>query len=108
MQNNCAVILAAGEGTRMKSRKPKVLAEVLFRPMIDWVLESAAGCGLADGDVCVIVGHEKDQLIAHLPSGIATAEQTERLGTGHAVMQARSFLRAHGSGNVLILGGDAP
>ena len=108
MQTNCAVILAAGEGTRMKSKKPKVLLEVLFRPMIDWVLESASVCGLAGEDVCVIVGHEKEQLLSHLPAGVVTAEQTERLGTGHAVMQSRAFLRAHGSGNVLILGGDAP
>ena len=38
MDKKCAVILAAGEGTRMKSKKPKALAEVLFAPMIDWVI----------------------------------------------------------------------
>ena len=108
MTGNCAVILAAGEGTRMKSKKPKVLAEVLFKPMIDWVIDSAKACGMEEENICVVTGHGKEQLAAHLPQGVQTAEQTERLGTGHAVMQAREFLRAHGSANVLILGGDAP
>ncbi len=108
MTGNCAVILAAGEGTRMKSKKPKVLAEVLFKPMIDWVIDSAKACGMEEKNICVVTGHGKEQLAAHLPQGVQTAEQTERLGTGHAVMQAREFLRAHGSANVLILGGDAP
>ena len=92
----------------MKSKKPKVLCEVLFRPLIDWVIESAESCGLAHEDVCVVTGHGREQLLAALPQDIATVEQTQRLGTGHAVMQAREFLRAHGSGNVLILGGDTP
>ena len=108
MTGNCAVILAAGEGTRMKSKKPKVLAEVLFKPMIDWVIESAKACGMEEENICVVTGHGKELLTAHLPQGVRTVEQTERLGTGHAVMQAREFLRSHGSANVLILGGDAP
>lgn len=108
MTGNCAVILAAGEGTRMKSKKPKVLAEVLFKPMIDWVIESAKACGMEEENICIVTGHGREQLEAHLPKGVQTVEQTERLGTGHAVMQAREFLRAHGSANVLILGGDAP
>jgi bifunctional UDP-N-acetylglucosamine pyrophosphorylase/glucosamine-1-phosphate N-acetyltransferase len=108
MTGNCAVILAAGEGTRMKSKKPKVLAEVLFKPMIDWVIDSAKACGLEEDSICVVTGHGREALSAHLPQGVQTAVQTERLGTGHAVMQAREFLRSHGSANVLILGGDAP
>ncbi len=108
MTGNCAVILAAGEGTRMKSKKPKVLAEVLFKPMIDWVIDSAKACGMEEENICVVTGHGREQLEAALPQGVQTVVQTERLGTGHAVMQARDFLRAHGSANVLILGGDAP
>lgn len=108
MTGNCAVILAAGEGTRMKSKKPKVLAEVLFKPMIDWVIDSAKACGMEEENICVVTGHGREQLEAALPQGMQTVVQTERLGTGHAVMQAREFLRAHGSANVLILGGDAP
>ena len=45
MNSVCTVILAAGEGTRMKSSKPKVLAEVLFKPMIDWVISAAKNGG---------------------------------------------------------------
>ena len=108
MTGNCAVILAAGEGTRMKSKQPKVLAQVLFKPLIDWVIDSARACDLGEKNICVVTGHGKQALCAHLPQDVETVEQTERLGTGHAVMQAREFLRRHGSGNVLILGGDAP
>ena len=108
MKGNCTVILAAGEGTRMKSKKPKVLAEVLFRPMIDWVIDSAKACGLEEENICVVTGHGRELLEAHLPDGITTVVQAERLGTGHAVMQARQFIQKHGSANVLILNGDAP
>lgn len=108
MKGNCAVILAAGEGTRMKSKKPKVLAEVLYTPMIDWVIDSAKACALEEKDICVVTGHGKELLCAHLPQGIATVEQTQRLGTGHAVLQAKDFIQKHGSGNVLVLNGDAP
>ena len=51
MDKKCAVILAAGEGTRMKSKKPKALAEVLFAPMIDWVRGAAKESGI--DDICV-------------------------------------------------------
>ncbi len=108
MYGNCAVILAAGEGTRMKSKKPKVLAQVLYKPMIDWVIDSVKACGLDEKDICVVTGHESAQVCAHLPQGVQTVLQTERLGTGHAVMQAADFLRRHGNANVLILNGDAP
>ncbi len=108
MYGNCTVILAAGEGTRMKSKKPKVLAQVLFKPMIDWVIDSAKACGLEEKNICVVTGHESEQVRAHLPEGVTTVLQTERLGTGHAVMQAADFLRRHGNANVLILNGDAP
>lgn len=108
MKGNCTVILAAGEGTRMKSQKPKVLAEVLFRPMIDWVIDTVKTCGLTDNNICVVTGFGKEYLDEHLPSGIVKAVQAERLGTGHAVMQAKEFISAHGHANVLVLNGDAP
>ena len=44
----CAVILAGGEGTRMKSGRPKVLAEVLFKPLIKWVIDAVKGAGIDD------------------------------------------------------------
>lgn len=106
MKKDCAVILAAGEGVRMKSAKPKVLAEVLFKPMIDWVIDRVRQSGIED--ICVVTGHMSEVVCAHLGSGVETALQTERLGTGHAVMQAKDFISRHGSSNVLILNGDAP
>lgn len=108
MSNPCVVILAAGEGTRMKSKKPKVLAEVLYKPMIDWVIDSAKTCGAGQEDICIVTGHGRELLLAHLPQDISTVVQEQRLGTGHAVMQAREFLKARMDSHVLILGGDAP
>lgn len=106
MANNCAVILAGGEGTRMKSKKPKVMAELMFKPMIDWVIAAAKGAGIED--ICVVTGYRSDILDAHLSGTAMTVKQEERLGTGHAVMQAKEFIAAHTGGNVLILNGDAP
>lgn len=103
---NCAVILAAGEGTRMKSQKPKAMAQVLFRPMIDWVTDCVKGSGI--DDICVVKGHLGEILQAHLAEDIKTVTQEKRLGTGHAVIQAKEFINSHSDGNVLILNGDAP
>ncbi|MBR5422942.1 MAG: bifunctional UDP-N-acetylglucosamine diphosphorylase/glucosamine-1-phosphate N-acetyltransferase GlmU [Clostridia bacterium] len=106
MNKNCAVILAGGEGTRMHSQKPKVMAELLFKPMIDHVLAAARKAGV--DDICVVTGYQAPILEAHLAGRAATVRQTERLGTGHAVMQAVDYLRAGDFENVLILNGDAP
>lgn len=103
---NCAVILAGGEGTRMRSAKPKVMAELLFRPMIDRVYAAAKKAGVED--ICVVTGYRSELLEAHLAGRAETVKQTERLGTGHAVMQATAFIEAHTGGSVLILNGDAP
>ena len=106
MENNCAVILAGGEGTRMKSQKPKVMAELMFRPMIDRVIDAANGAGI--DDICVVTGYKAEILESYLSGRTETVRQTQRLGTGHAVMQATDFIAAHKYGNVLILNGDAP
>ena len=63
MGRKCALILAAGEGRRMKTSKPKALAEVLFKPMIDWVTDSANAGGV--DDICVVTGHGREELEAH-------------------------------------------
>ena len=67
MDKKCAVILAAGEGTRMKSKKPKALAEVLFAPMIDWVISAVKESGI--DDICVVKGFGAEYLDAHLADG---------------------------------------
>lgn len=106
MGRNCALILAAGEGKRMKTSKPKALAEVLFKPMIDWVTDAAIAGGV--DDICIVTGHGREALEAHLGGKFSTVEQKELLGTGHAVMQAKDFIKAHTPGDILILNGDAP
>lgn len=106
MSKNSAIILAAGEGKRMKSNKPKALAEVLFKPMIDWVLDAANAAGIEKP--CLVVGHLGEQLEGYIGDRCSIAYQRERLGTGHAVMQADAFLQASDADNILVLNGDAP
>ncbi len=108
---NIAVILAGGQGKRMKSDKPKVLCNVLGEPMLEWVLTA---CENADiGKVCVIKGFRGelvDDYIENRKSSadITTVLQAEQLGTGHAVMQAAEYLSQNAGGNTLVLNGDAP
>ena len=106
MSKNCAVILAAGEGKRMKANKPKPMMEVLSRPMIDWVLDAAEASGVKD--TILVVGAYGEQLVDHCGERSAICWQRERLGTGHAVMMALDYLNASDADNVLILNGDAP
>ena len=107
---NCAVILAAGEGKRMKRNRPKCLSPVLFKPMLQWVIDSARAAGI-DG-ICVVTGFLNSQVDAYLAEHdpeVVPVLQAERKGTGHAVMMAAEFLRSRASGeNVLVLNGDAP
>lgn len=105
-KNLCAVLLAAGEGKRMRSNKPKVLCEVLLKPMLGWVMDAAKDAGISD--ICVVTGHLEDQVKAYLGDSAVTVTQSERLGTGHAVMMAKEFLSSHKGGNVLVACGDAP
>lgn len=109
-QEDCAVILAAGEGKRMKRERPKVLSPVLFKPMLQWVLDSAGAAGIRR--TCVVTGYLHEQVERYLSAhgqGTATVYQSERRGTGHAVMMAADFLRSNAAGgSVLVLNGDAP
>jgi bifunctional UDP-N-acetylglucosamine pyrophosphorylase/glucosamine-1-phosphate N-acetyltransferase len=107
MQKKSAIILAAGDGKRMKSEKPKVLMEVAFEPMLSWVLDSVIQAGITD--IAVIIGSNSQLIEKHLQkyANCRTFLQSERKGTGHAVMQAEEFLREVG-GDVVVLCGDAP
>ena len=99
------VILAAGQGTRMRSSLPKVLQPLAEKPLLGHVLETAALAG-AD-DVCVVYGHGGDEVRARFADrDIRWALQAEQLGTGHAVAQAMPGL-ADGR-RVLVLFGDVP
>ena len=101
-----AVVLAAGKGKRMKSRRSKVMQEVLFKPMIDWVLDAVDRAGIES--VCTVVGPDDNEVGEHLKGRCETVVQPERLGTAHAVRQAEAFLRREAPEDVLVLCGDAP
>lgn len=99
------VILAAGAGTRMRSKKLKVLHQLAGQPMIDYVLQLAYS--LEPAQITMVYGHHGDQLMAHCQDPrLNWAEQAQQLGTGHAVQQAEKFFKE--SENVLVLYGDAP
>jgi bifunctional UDP-N-acetylglucosamine pyrophosphorylase/glucosamine-1-phosphate N-acetyltransferase/UDP-N-acetylglucosamine pyrophosphorylase len=102
-----AVVLAAGQGTRMKSDLPKVLCPVLGRPMIEFVLDALEAGGVPQA--VVIVGYRADEVRIQLASrkNLRFVEQTERLGTGHAVKMAQSILAQH-RGPALVVAGDSP
>ena len=109
MKNTSAIILAGGEGKRMKSNRPKVLSEVMFQPMIKWVIDAVLMAGIKD--ICVVTGSKREyveEYLKTLPFEVETVFQPERLGTGHAVMMAVPFLEKHRGSDVLILNGDAP
>jgi UDP-N-acetylglucosamine diphosphorylase/glucosamine-1-phosphate N-acetyltransferase len=102
-----SILLAAGKGTRMKSDLPKVLVPVCGRPMIRYVIDAVREAGIER--MLVVVGYRSDlvrKVLAGEP-GIEFVEQTEQLGTGHAVMMCREQLARH-TGPVLILAGDSP
>ena len=104
MQELDIVILAAGKGTRMHSQIPKVLHPLAGKPMVQHVLETAAG--LQPDRTHVVIGHGADQLREALAEQPVTfAVQAEQKGTGHAVAQT---LKQLGSGKVLVLYGDVP
>lgn len=105
MANLVAVILAAGKGTRMRSKYPKVLHKVGGKPMLQHVIDAAsvAGCD----EKVIIVGHEAELVEAMVGSQGKIALQAEQLGTGHAVMQTAEALKGF-TGTALILCGDTP
>ncbi len=100
-----AVILAAGAGTRMKSKKPKVAHEVLGRPLVLWVAQSAHDAGATR--VVTVVGHEKEQVIPLVEGKTEIVVQPERKGTADAVAVCKEAF-ADFEGSLLVLSGDCP
>lgn len=101
-----AVILAAGKGTRMRSEKPKVLHPLCGRPMLHYPLEAARKSGF--NQLKVVIGHGSQQVMdAFSGEDITWVEQTNQLGTGHALLCAAEALRGY-SGPLLLLCGDVP
>lgn len=102
MEQLTVVILAAGEGKRMHSRQPKVFHELCGRPLIGYALRTARAVG---DRIVIVVGREAEGVRAIAGDGVTIVEQRERLGTGHAVQQARAGCS---DGAVLVLPGDVP
>ncbi len=103
------VIMAAGKGTRMKSRRPKVLHRLAGRSLLAHVLQTADALASADGPrrCWVITGHGADEVESAIAgSGATPVRQQPQLGTGHAVQQVAPHLAAEGT--TLILNGDVP
>jgi bifunctional UDP-N-acetylglucosamine pyrophosphorylase / glucosamine-1-phosphate N-acetyltransferase len=99
------VILAAGQGTRMRSELPKVLHPLAGRPMIRYVIDSALT--LKPARVTVVVGYGAERVRQAVGEGVAYATQAEQLGTGHALLQAAD-VAAGQADTVLVLYGDTP
>ena len=105
MANLTAVILAAGKGTRMKSKLPKVLHKVGGHPMLEHVMDAAEAAGCRDN--VVVIGHGAELVRELVGNRVRIALQAEQLGTGHAVLQAADTLKDF-TGTVMILCGDTP
>ena len=104
---DCAIVLAAGEGTRMKSATPKVLHEIAGRSLLGHVLSAVSQINPAQ--LCVVVGAGREAVESHLSQIAPTAKtvfQDRRGGTGHATQLALAEIKV--SGTVIILAGDTP
>jgi bifunctional UDP-N-acetylglucosamine pyrophosphorylase/glucosamine-1-phosphate N-acetyltransferase len=106
-----ALVLAAGEGKRMKSKHSKVIHKICGKPIIKWVCDAAEEAGISN--IAVVVGHRADEVKECLGDKYQYAIQEKQLGTGHAVMQAEKLLidlceESKGKGLVFILYGDTP
>ncbi len=89
---NCAVILAGGEGKRMKSDKPKTLSEVLGRPMLCWVMSALRKAGI--DDICVVKGFKKEcveEYLSTLDFSVESVFQAERLGNRSRCDDGKGF-----------------
>src|SRR5258708_11861072 len=100
-QELTAVILAAGHGTRMRSRTPKVLHVLCGRPMIDWVIDAVTEAGAEN--VTVVVNPHHAEVAAHLDGKVEVVFQRDPRGTAHALQQVEGL-----NGDVLVVNGDSP
>ncbi len=100
------VIMAAGKGTRLKSKRPKVLHEIGGKPLLAHVI-AAASKVVPPENIFAVIGHEAERVRAAVSAtGIRFVEQAEQRGTGHAIQCAGEAIRAYE--DVLVLSGDAP
>ncbi len=100
-----AIVLAAGAGTRMKSKKPKVAHEVLGKPLVRWVVDAAHAAGIER--IVSVVGHEREQVEPLVQADTDIVVQLERRGTADAVAACEDALREF-EGSLVVLSGDCP
>lgn len=105
MTERYAIILAAGKGTRMKSKLYKVLHPVCGKPMVEHIMNRVTET--APNEIITIVGHGAELVKKQLGDRSEYALQAEQLGTGHAVLQAEPFLKGK-KGTTLVISGDTP
>ena len=106
MENNImAIVMAAGKGTRMKSKKSKLVQKIYGKEIVKRAVENAEKAGVKE--IVAVVGYMKEEVMEVLGNSVEYAYQEEMLGTGHAVMQAKEYLKGK-KGKVLILNGDVP
>jgi len=106
-QGFIALILAAGQGTRFKSDKIKVLHSILGKPMLQLVVEAVQK--LKPEKTCVVVGHQKNEVMSALSSSkVSFVHQRKQLGTAHAVLAAKNVLKKDSKKDLLVLHGDSP
>lgn len=105
MKNRYVVVLAAGQGTRMKSKLFKVMHTVMGRPMVGHVVNAALDADATE--VITITGHGAETIQEYLGEKSKFVYQEEQLGTAHAVMQAKELLEGK-EGTTLVLSGDTP
>ncbi len=101
-----AIVLAAGKGTRMKSKLNKNLHLLCGKPLIRYPLDLARASGIED--IVVVIGNSAEEMRKTLGEEYRYAYQHQQLGTGHAVMQALDFIREEPTADYLILLGDGP
>lgn len=104
-RKTAGLILAAGKGTRMKSEIPKVLHPLMGKPLVSYVIESCQKAGT--DPVLLVIGHQAQRVREIIGDGVQYVEQTQQLGTGHAVMVSRDALKKF-RGDLLVLAGDTP
>ena len=106
MENDIiAIVMAAGKGTRMKSKNSKLVQKIYGKEIVKRAVENAEKAGVKD--IVAVVGYKKEEVMKVLGDNIKYAFQDEMLGTGHAVMQAKEYLKGK-KGKVLVLNGDVP
>ena len=104
-ENIITLIMAAGKGTRMKSKKSKLVQKIYDKELVKRVANLAEKIG--SSEIIAVVGYLREQVEAVLEDKVKYAYQEELLGTGHAVMQAERYLKGK-KGKVVILYGDVP